>query len=206
MSFRRKPSRRQGPAPNSTLSIAEEGVENPNAFGLFGHQYQAPTAVQVEDHEDRAHRFSDGSHYPQYASQQETGWHSVQVQGVTHQSEDQQQSFHQEHHSGGGGHTMIHQQHSPTHSGEYNGPTESEGHAPLVIPAGYGHPTASQTDLGLNPPFGTELHRQHSDQGSGVVDFEQVHSAKGGDHLQKYGSEIPIHWRHLFKRLVVVVL
>jgi hypothetical protein len=182
MSFRRKPSRRQGPA-NPALASTEESVENPNAFGIFGHQYHAPAAVAVDENEHHGHS-------PQYATQ----WHSVPVHNPTHHDHHATQ----QNDSGG---LQWHQHHSTdqSQSGGYLGPEGSEGHAPLVIPDGYQHPTASQTQLGLGPPLSSELHRQPSHT-SVENAFELVHSAKDGHHLQEYGQDIPIHVRHLFKR------
>lgn len=181
MSFRRKPSRRQGPS-NPTLASTEESVENPNAFGIFGHQYHAPAAVAVDDNEQHH------GHYTQYATQ----WHNVPVQNpIHHDGHATQQND-----SGG---LQWHQHHSSDQSGGYLGPEGSQGHDPLVIPAGYSHPTASQTQLGLNPPHSSELHRQAS-KDSVQNAFELVHSAKDGHHLQEYSPDLPLTARHLFKR------
>ena len=213
MSFRRKNSRRQagpGPAPRrgslASIESHEENIENPNSYGLFG-QYETPAAVQVHDHDDdlqgqqgHAHEH----HQPGYATQH-TGWHTVEVHRNPSYSGHLRHQLHTSHPSHQQSAEVLdpHQHQQTTDQYGYLGPTESEGHAPLVMPATFQHPTVSQTQLGLNPPLSPELTRKDSRlQDPGASDFDLVHSAKGG-HLVSYGAELPIRLGHLFKRPLI---
>lgn len=208
-------SPRGGPRQNSegasrSPHLGSDEVENPNAFGPFGHHYEAPSAMEIEEyeHEEVAHGYyhhqqphqrSDGSSPHQQQQQQQhaaqhsqRSWDIVQQQTHRHLDEEPQASPYSQH-------EIL--AHSHAASGAPHGSLDGQDV--------YIRPTASQSQLGLQHDSRSQIshdgsQKTHQRHGSGGDAFELVHNAKGGGgHLHQYGAEIPIHWRHLFKRPVI---
>ncbi|UZJ54017.1 hypothetical protein CBS101457_003337 [Exobasidium rhododendri] len=206
MSFRRKPSyrRQQARAPPlaSIDSHQNDDIENPNAYGLFGH-HAAPAVVQTDEdgnelqgQQSRAVQHHQSTHHAQSAA-----WHTER------QEPDPNASYagplhHHHHHPISTHHEEDNaHQYGTSDSYGYVGPSESEGHAPLVSSQQRFTESHSQVDL-HSPSNSPDVNESVTGKNAGASDFDLVHSAKGG-HLEDYSADLPIKMRHLFKRPVI---